>query len=138
MTKNHTPAHARNAHPKKGAAVDVFLRAVAGGATISAAAQAAGISRRTAYQWRNRYSTFAAAWDDALETGTDRLEEEAVRRALGGSDTLLIFLLKARRPHIYRERMDMQHTLEKSLVITFTIGKPPSLLSRDEPIDEPE
>lgn len=42
----------------------------------------------------------------AIEAGTDRLEDIARERAsrpLDGSDTLLIFLLKSRRPGKYRE-----------------------------------
>jgi hypothetical protein len=39
-----------------------------------------------------------------LESGTEVLEDEALRRATtGGSDVLLIFLLKAKRPTVYRE-----------------------------------
>jgi hypothetical protein len=46
---------------------------------------------------------------DALDTGTDLLEDEVLRRALEYSDTLLIFLLKARRPAKYRERTIAEH-----------------------------
>jgi hypothetical protein len=41
------------------------------------------------------------AWDDAIEAGTDLLEDIARRRAVAQSDLLLIFLLRARRPHVY-------------------------------------
>jgi hypothetical protein len=44
-----------------------------------------------------------SGWDAARESGTDLLEDCARRRAIERSDTLLIFLLKARRPHVYRE-----------------------------------
>jgi hypothetical protein len=37
--------------------------------------------------------------------GTDALEDEALRRAKDKSDTLLIFLLKARRPEKYKDRV---------------------------------
>lgn len=59
---------------------------------------AAGISKSHAYELRQRDEDFALRWADAIEEGTERLEEEARRRAMDGSDTLLIFLLKARRP----------------------------------------
>lgn len=39
---------------------------------------------------------------DAAEAGIDLLEDEARRRAMGGSDLLLIFLLRNRRPAVYR------------------------------------
>lgn len=82
-----------------------FLSALSRTASVTAASQAAGIGRRTAYNWRDADEAFAAAWDDALESGTDALEDEAVRRALDGSDTLLIFMLKARRPEKFKERV---------------------------------
>ena len=37
------------------------------------------------------------------------LEAEAYRRAMAGSDRLMAFLLKARRPQVYRERVDVRH-----------------------------
>ena len=66
---------------------------------------------------------FAAAWQDALEEAVDWLELEALRRAVEGteenwfskgeivgtitrySDSLLMFLLKARRPWLYDRRV---------------------------------
>ena len=82
-----------------------FLTALAAGQSVTAAAEAAGIDRKTAYRWRDAQPDFAASWEDALEDGTDHLEDEALRRAFAGSDLLLIFLLKARRPKKYRERV---------------------------------
>ena len=81
-----------------------FLASLAEGNSIARAAGDAGIGRTTAYEWREVDEAFAKAWDDAVETGTDSLEDEAVRRAKAGSDTLLIFMLKARRPEKFKER----------------------------------
>ncbi len=78
-----------------------FLAALRRGATVAAAAGAAGVARSTAYAWRARDSRFAAAWDDAVEDGTDALEDVATRLAFAGNDRLLMFLLKARRPEKY-------------------------------------
>lgn len=88
----------------------VFVEQLVKGETITAAAKAAGICRRTAYSWRDSDKTFAEAWDDALEIGTEKLETEATRRAMESSDTLLIFLLKARRPNVYRDRVSAELT----------------------------
>ena len=84
---------------------------------------------------RKEDPAFAAAWDSAIEDGTDLLEDEARRRALEGveelivtmgkiarnddgtpllvrrlSDTLMLALLKARRPEKYRERVSAEHS----------------------------
>jgi Bacteriophage Sf6, terminase small subunit-like len=100
-----------------------FLEALANGATISSAVKSAGYARPTVYKWRAADVKFAAAWDDAIEEGTDLLEDEVLRRAKDGveeprfyegeicghvrkySDTLAIFLLKARRPEKYSDKV---------------------------------
>ena len=107
---------------------NIVLVTLAGGATIEGACRAAGISRRTASRKRQSDQEFAAAWDEAIEAGTDALEDEAVRRAKDGylkpvyhngvkvgevreySDTLLIFMLKARRPEKFRDNHHIEHS----------------------------
>src|SRR5688572_27281205 len=92
-----------------------FLKQLAAGCTVSSAAKSIGTGRSTVYQWRDADVDFAQAWDDAIESGTDVMEDEAVRRAVHGvdrpiyyrgtvcghvteySDDLLIRMLKARR-----------------------------------------
>lgn len=86
------------------------------GYTPKEAAAHAGISRTTMFEWRRDDPEFAAAWVEAMEEGTDRIEAEAFRRAVEGvsrpvfqcgeevgrvqeySDTLLTLLIKGRRP----------------------------------------
>lgn len=94
----------------KANAIRTFVESLTRGETITAASKAAGVCRKTAYNWRDSDKEFAEAWDDAIEVGTEKLETEATRRALDGSDTLLIFLLKARRPKVYRERVSTEVT----------------------------
>lgn len=101
-----------------------FLEVLATGASVYKAALAAGIGRRTAYEWREADPDFAARWEEAVESGNDLLEDEAIRRGMAGvdkpvyyqgevcgavkeySDTLLIFQLKARRRDKYSEKID--------------------------------
>jgi hypothetical protein len=112
--------------PKKRAA---FLRNLAEFGNISLAAKAAGVLRRTPYDWRERDPVFAQEWDDALEQACDLLELEARRRALHGcdkpvfyqgeqcgvireySDTLAIVLLKAHRPDKFRENIKTEQSI---------------------------
>jgi hypothetical protein len=70
---------------------------------VSEACATAQISRQTWYNWIERDAVFARAVMAANEDVIDELEKEAVERAKDGSDTLLIFLLKAKRPEQYRE-----------------------------------
>jgi hypothetical protein len=87
-----------------------FLSAFADTGMVTAACEAAGVARRTVYAARHADEAFAAAWDEIEERSTEDLEQVAVRRAREGSDTLLIFLLKSRRPGVYRENVRMEHT----------------------------
>jgi hypothetical protein len=90
-----------------------FLAALTGGKSIAAAARAAAIGRRTAYDWRDRDADFAARWDAAFEEGSDYLEDLALRGAEQGSERLLLALLKARRPQRYaRTLVEHEGSLE--------------------------
>ena len=82
-----------------------FLAALAEGSI----ANAAGAGRGAMYIWRREDPEFAAEWDEAVEEGTDKLEDEARRRAMNGSDAVLMFLLKARRPLQYKDRAVHEH-----------------------------
>lgn len=119
------------ARSKKGEAAQraAFLQALSETASITKACEISKLPRRTVYNWREADPHFAEAWDEALELGTDALEDEAIRRALHGtdkpvyqggkrvgavrefSDTLLIFMLKAKRPEKYKERTESQVTV---------------------------
>lgn len=82
-----------------------FLNALRNSGNVRAAAQAAGITRENAYQYRNRSKEFRAEWESAMEDAIDVLEAVAFRRAQETSDTLLIFLLKSHRPERYADRV---------------------------------
>jgi hypothetical protein len=90
--------------PEKRAA---FLQRLAEGESITAAATAIDVGRQTVYEWRADDVDFRQDWDAAIEAGTDRLEDEARRRAIDGSDLLLIFLLRARRPETYNRKQQV-------------------------------
>lgn len=87
-----------------------FIDALAMTGTVSVAAKRAGVHRTTPYEWRDADEAFRAAWDDALIAWVDSLETEAYDRAMSGSDTLLIFLLKGNRGEKYAERVRSEIT----------------------------
>lgn len=122
----------QSAHHKR-----AFLEAFAEHGNITTAAKSAGISRRVVYKWQEHDADFLVAFHEAEAIATEVLEAEARRRAVEGvtqetpiyqrgehvgtivkteySDTLLIFLLKARAPEKYREtiRVDIRQEAEK-------------------------
>lgn len=87
-----------------------FLANLTEGWSVTNAADGIGVSRQALYKLRQEDENFAEEWDSAIEEGTDRLEDEAIRRAMGSSDTLMIFMLKARRPQKYKDRVENQLT----------------------------
>lgn len=104
---------------------EAFLAVLRETCNVSAAARAAGISRTAAYEHRAD-PVFAMAWDEAEQEAADRLEGEAWRRAVDGtdkpvvhqgkitttykeySDRMLELLLKAHRPDKFRERVSTE------------------------------
>ncbi len=94
---------------------------------VTAACRATNVGRQTVYEAR-KDETFAAAWDEIEQESTEAMEREAYRRGMEGvvepvvsggkhvtdvtkySDTLLIFLLKARKPATYRENVKIEHS----------------------------
>lgn len=99
---------------------DFFLSALAAGQSVTAAAEQIGLTRQAMYKAKAANQGFARLWEEAIEAGTDILEDEAVRRAKDGSDVLLIFLLKARRPDKYRE--NIKHEQSGQLILKVQYG----------------
>lgn len=105
-----------------------FLDALAQTCNVSESARQAGFSRRAAYDWRDADAEFAAAWDEAEQEAADKLEREAWRRAVEGtdkpvtfqgvitatykeySDKMLELLLKAHRGEKFKERSTTEVT----------------------------
>jgi hypothetical protein len=93
---------------------------------VSEAADCAGVSRNALYELRARDPAFDAACQEALERATDRLERKVRARAENGTkrgvwykgekvgeerethDVLSMFMLKAHRPHVYRQDVAVQ------------------------------
>jgi hypothetical protein len=83
-----------------------FIETLAAQGTVSHAAQAAGVSRMTAYRWRQDDHEFASLWDEAHENAVDVVESVLYQSALRGNIVAIIFYLKAHRA-IYRDRLNI-------------------------------
>jgi hypothetical protein len=90
-----------------------WLRVYAEKGTVKAACAAVGISRETAYAERKRNPVFAERWEVEESAVTDQLEKTLVEVALEGEGSpqvrALEFALKARRPNVYRESINVKH-----------------------------
>lgn len=79
----------------------IFLDQLAVGSSVSFAASAAGGTTKNFRNWQKDDPDFAADWEEAIEEGTDFIEDAATDRALKKSDPLMAMILKARRPDKY-------------------------------------
>jgi hypothetical protein len=68
----------------------IFLAALAEVPVVSHACKVVDISYRHAYKAREADEEFAKAWDEAIEQGVDRAEQEAFRRAVVGFEEPVI------------------------------------------------
>ena len=94
-----------------------FIPAHKGGATVSEAADHAGVSRTTVYKWRTKDPEFAKAFAEARDTLIEELEMEAYKRAIDGDDKLLILLLKAYKPKRYGDKPKAERGKASSTII---------------------
>ena len=90
--------------------------------SVTYAAARAGLDRRMLYRLKAEDEAFAARWDEALQLGVERLQDDAMKRALDGTERpvwrggrqvgsvrqydnrLLQFLLRAHRPETYGDK----------------------------------
>ena len=97
----------------------LFIERLRESANVSRSAREAGLSSSTVYGHRTRNAGFARDWDAALAEALDEVESELIERARRGvekpvyfrgevvgsvrsySDTLAMFILKAKRPEVY-------------------------------------
>ena len=111
----------------------LFLRAFALRGIVLEGCKAAGVSRDAVYHWRETSEWFSTLYEIAIEEAADRIEAEAIRRAVDGydepvlskgmptpgvdpisgeqrqltvrkySDALMALVLKGARPEKYRD-----------------------------------
>lgn len=132
----------------------VFLTWLAKGYVPAVAAQKINVARATVFRWKQEDKEFAEAWEEAVEEGTDLLEQEILRRARDGvdrpvfqqgmmvglvreySDNLAAMMLQGRRRAVYGKNVT-----EDTSTLTIRIqgglpveeGDPPPPLA-EEPI----
>ena len=123
--------------PKKD---EKFLSHLAATADVTASARAAGYSRRSVYEWKEKDEAWHGSWEEAWRMGVDALEEEALRRGVGGvlepvwhkgeivghrrkySDNLLMFMLKGRRPNTFRDNASIEHSAQSGAPLDFAVN----------------
>lgn len=147
-----------------------FLHDLAKHGVVSKAFEVSGLARATAYSLKNTEPEFDAAWLDALTQAADAVEYEAHRRSVEGveklvfqkglavidprtgqpyveraySDAILIARLKALKPDLYRERLDIKTEqiggaleIDPNAILRLSPGEQQSLIVLLEKLQEP-
>jgi hypothetical protein len=81
----------------------LFLKTLRKAPNVAHACRVAGVSRFTAYKYREEDESFARKWEESLQASVDKCEEKAFDMAWKGDSQLLQFILKAHRGGTYRE-----------------------------------
>ncbi|MBI3196364.1 MAG: hypothetical protein HYZ40_02405 [Rhodospirillales bacterium] len=102
--------------------LDEFFHHLGRTGSVTLAAERSGLRRPTLYKLRANDDWIATRWQRALDLGVERLQDDAMRRALDGverpvwrngeqvgtvqqyDNRLLQFLLRSHRPEIYGDR----------------------------------
>ena len=82
---------------------EIFARVLAKYGNVSDACKAAKVPRAVALAFKQNNPAFAERWTAAMAEAIDRLEQIAYKRAYSYSDKLLMFMLQAHRPDVYRK-----------------------------------
>jgi len=120
MSKPESRGPGRAPMPK--VKVDAFFHHLGRTGSVTLAADRAQLRRSSLYQRRQDDEEFAERWAQALDLGVERLQDNAMNRAMNGTEKpvwrngqkvgairqfdnrLLQFLLKAHRPDLYGDR----------------------------------
>lgn len=91
-----------------------IIHSLENGATVTQAAAAAGVDRRTAQRWHVADLGFAAEWDAALVRRIGTVEDSLYVNAVKGNVTAQIFFLCNRSPGRWRHVQHIMHGGEVS------------------------
>src|SRR5262249_49909516 len=108
-----------------------FLTAYTQIGTIEGAARRCGQCRRNHYRWLHEDVLYADAFREAEEISVEELETVCQEMARSREQVPLLFLLKAKRPHIYRDNFDW-NKLRGKFVLLDDLERAANLLDRDE------
>lgn len=89
--------------------VDEFFRLLSEGNHVRHAAAAVALQPTTLYRKRREDPEFAKRWEDAQRVPVGKLEAEGLRRAMAGSDKLLMFMLASLDPAKYGNKQELTH-----------------------------
>ena len=101
----------------------VFLVALSQGYSVTGAAQQAKVGRMTVYDWRARDQAFAAAWEEAWESGGDWYEDQNREQARQGQMPAILNGLRLHQRLVERQEVQTQHSGEVVVKVVYDGGR---------------
>lgn len=102
----------------------LFLKALADHGTFNHASDYSGVSLTERNYYQKHCRLFREACEEAAECFTQDIEYMGYRLAITGNPTMITFFLKARRPAVYRDRVDMDAKLASTGTgVTFVVNQ---------------
>jgi len=104
-------------HRNKRDAVDtvkrmvLFVRALADLGTYGHASDRSGVGMAERKFYERHCTAFREALMEANESFTEDLEYMGHLKAFEGNATMIMFFLRARKPHVYRDRVDVENNI---------------------------
>lgn len=102
VSKNENDKRTSHQNLNKARSKKEFVKLIATGMSVTAAANQLGRNRPTMYAWRNEDPDFAQAWEDAVNQGTDVYEDLLLEAATSGNIQAIIHGLKMRGRYVDR------------------------------------
>lgn len=96
-----------------------FLESLRAMPNVKRACEAAGIGRKTVYDYRDEDSTFAAAWDRAIEDGKDEIRKR-IQARLEESDRILELAARLWLPE-YKDKLELSGKLDVPPALTVVV-----------------
>lgn len=91
------------------------------GLTDEQIAQNMGISRKTLYEWKDRFSDICNALKETKDVVDRNVENALYEAAMKGNITAQIFWLKNRRPAVWREKQ-LEELTDRQITVRIDAG----------------
>jgi hypothetical protein len=109
------------------------------GWSLEKAAKAAGVTRMGITHRCKADPEFARLYAEAIESGTDTIEDAAFERGMaGGSDRMLELILKARRPERFTEKHQVSVTRIDPREIQAELERIMAQVIAEDAVEEPK
>jgi len=89
---------------------EAFLKSLNNGVTLDKAAESAGVTRATIWNWRNIDEEFNNAINETINSRTQTMEDALFQSGVKGNVVAQIFWLKNRSKGRWKDKQEIEHS----------------------------